>query len=1198
MRIFTRALSLLVLLLLAASTQAQSDYTIPYQDRMIDLEENISSFSWSDLNRADRIRGGHYLWVQFYATPKLEVQERLAAGDVELINFIGNKAYLAYVPTKVDVDFLAQAGVRSITKITNDLKLSENLRYGNIGDWAIEDGRLRVNLLYHDKVSTEYALDQFRELKISIAQNYKGATTIELIIPDDCLTQLAELPFVSYIEVATAPDVKDDTDGRGLHRANSLDTQTEFGRNYDGSGIGVMVRDDGTVGPHIDYTGRIDNTSATETTGTHGDGVGGIMAGAGNLNPDYRGMAAGSDIYVIDYNSSFLDNATTSRINDGTVLITNSSYSNGCNDGYTSTTRTVDQQSNTLPNLLHVFSAGNSNNQDCGYGAGNQWGNITGGHKQGKNVIATANVFSDAGLVTSSSRGPAHDGRIKPDIAANGQNQISTDPNNAYAPFGGTSGAAPGIAGISAQLYQAYQETYDELPEGALIKAAMLNTANDYGNVGPDFRFGWGIVNALRAAELIEDGRFETGAASQGVLNAHEIELPEGTIQARVMLYWRDPAAVTGAAKALVNDLDLKLVAGPGVVDTLLPYVLDHTPNTTALNLPATNGEDHLNNVEQIVLNEPAAGTYTFDVSGFDVPQGNQGYFLVYEIITERITVTFPNGGEHLERGGSEFIHWDAVNSQGTFLIEYSRNNGMSWNGIAEVPANQRLYEWSLPFATSGEAIVRVTSENAMDVSDETFDMCGRVNNNTIELTSICLDSKTFTWNAVNGADSYDFYVLGEKYMEVRGTSTEPEITIDNLPAGEEVWVAVTASSSEDGWTTKRTVAVMFDGSITNCVLGNDLVVSEILSGAGSFSEACSSDADNLVRVMLTNNGMVDLTNFEVSYQLDEGPVVNEIFAGTLAVGESAEYVFTEPLIIENGGEYELTISTENDGDEFLPNNTATISFTLSTTLIDAPVAEDFELAGFPSLDWVLQNPDNDFSWVQASVTGADGLQTTAGYINNYDYNAAPEEDYVVTPVFRLGTNAMMSFDLAKAQFGADFSDAFRVDISSDCGATYSEIYYKEGLELSTLAGYNTTAQWAPAAAGDWRTESVDLADFENSNVSFRFVNINGYGNSTYLDNVNVVSDTISSVRQFQTLEDVELFPNPTRGELNLIVPSVGSQSVDLQLINSVGQTVSRQRAERNGGSYRLNVSTYPSGIYYLRISAGERFAIKKVIVE
>ncbi|MFM8487951.1 MAG: S8 family serine peptidase, partial [Bacteroidota bacterium] len=100
---------------------------------------------------------------------------------------------------------------------------------------------------------------------------------------------------------------------------------------------------------------------------------------------------------------------------------------------------------------------------------GNQWGNITGGHKMAKNAIATANLQADGTLETSSSRGPAYDGRLKPDIAANGTDQGSTNPGNTYQVFGGTSGAAPGIAGCLAQLTQAYRTQYSETPAAALL---------------------------------------------------------------------------------------------------------------------------------------------------------------------------------------------------------------------------------------------------------------------------------------------------------------------------------------------------------------------------------------------------------------------------------------------------------------------------------------------------------------------------------------------------------------------------------------------------------------------------------------------------------------------------------------------------------------------------------------------------------
>ena len=92
--------------------------------------------------------------------------------------------------------------------------------------------------------------------------------------------------------------------------------------------------------------------------------------------------------------------------------------------------------------------------------AGSGWGNVTGGHKQGKNVIAVANLTLTGELASSSSRGPAADGRIKPDIGAKGSSVNSTVPTNDYDLKTGTSMSCPGIAGVMAQVYQGYKELH------------------------------------------------------------------------------------------------------------------------------------------------------------------------------------------------------------------------------------------------------------------------------------------------------------------------------------------------------------------------------------------------------------------------------------------------------------------------------------------------------------------------------------------------------------------------------------------------------------------------------------------------------------------------------------------------------------------------------------------------------------------
>lgn len=808
--------SFLALLFVFSLTYAQNSYDILFQNETYEMPENIATFQWNQMPESSRLNNGYLGWIQFYETPTQQVQDLFKQNNLQLLEYIPHRTYLFYFPENTSITLLKNNGARTIVPVDGSAKLSAKLKSGDFDSWAMDGENILVTLQYHKNVTDTYAINELAHQQIMVKNNYKEQNMLDLSIPNNCLETLSNLSFVKWVDLVVPPSVPDDTRGRSLHRANSLDTQTGAGRNYTGEGIGVMVRDDGRVGPHIDFEGRLTNLTNIANQ-SHGDGVAGIMAGAGNLVPSNRGMATGSDVYVVNYQPNFLDSSTLSLINDGSVQITNSSYSNGCNDGYTTITQTVDQQTLDTPSLLHVFSAGNSNGSNCGYGAGSQWGNITGGHKQGKNVIATANVFFDGSLVNSSSRGPAHDGRIKPDITANGQNQISTNENNTYQTFGGTSGAAPGIAGISAQLYQAYGDLNGgDFPPSALIKATLLNTANEAGNVGPDYKFGWGIVNALQAVKLIEDGRYFADDVAQGITNTHTINVPSGTTQVRFMVYWSDNAASPGANPALVNDLDL-IVTDPSN-STYEPWILNPTPDPITLNNPAINGPDHLNNVEQVLINAPAAGDYDIDITGYNVPMGPQEYFIVYELISENVVMTYPNGGEHFQPFMPETLHWDEVNTTDDFILEYSNNNGGSWNNIATVPNDTHFYTWNIPDNISGNMLVRVTSGSFQDVSDEVFNIA-RIPL-TCNIIQVCEDTASFEWSTVDDADSYDLYILGEKYMEIVGTSNTTSITVPITNPDAPMWFAVRAKNTVEGWESERTRAKFYAGGLLDCVLG------------------------------------------------------------------------------------------------------------------------------------------------------------------------------------------------------------------------------------------------------------------------------------------------------------------------------------------------------------------------------------------
>lgn len=1104
-------LSLFLLLWLGhLSLQAQSagNYAVLLRSGAIILPENAPVFDQEGVISENEVTGDRFIrLIQFYQIPSAEGRRALEEAGIRLLDYVPHRAYIADLPTSVQSAQLQALGIRSITPIPAQLKMADNLRERPFPDWAMRKDKVEVMLKYYRSFSTEDAVAFCRADGIEIVLQNGVNNFMRVAIPQERLEEISLLPYVAWLELVPEPGQPDDVPGRGLHRANAIDTEMASGRHYTGEEVKILVRDDGLVGPHIDFQGRISQDVGGDGGIQHADGVAGIFAGAGNLDPRMRGMAAGAFVYVIDYEDSFLDN-TLSLHTDTEVLVTNSSYSNGCNAGYTANAATVDQQLFDNPTFLHVFSAGNSNNSNCGYGAGNQWGNITGGHKQAKNAIATANVFADASLVNSSSRGPAYDGRLKPDIAANGQDQMSTEPNNTYAPFGGTSGAAPGIAGITAQLHQAFREyNPGQIAEAALLKAVMLNTANDLGNPGPDFRFGWGHVNALRAAMTIEDGRYFSGLIDQGLVNDYTITIPEGVKEAKVMVYWSDREASELAAKALVANLDIELTDQIGA--TYLPWILNPTPDPALLNLPATTGVDTLNNMEQVYIANPAAGDYTLTVAGTEVPFPGQKYWVVYEFIFDEINVTYPIGGEGLVPGEQERIHWDATGTQGAFFVEYSTDGGNTWTVATTASGDARMYLWTVPSEVTGKAFVRVSRDGVEGQNQTPFSIVNVPAN--LHVSQACPEYIRLEWDAVEGATAYEVFSLGALYMDSVGVTSDLffDVPAINFNPTLDHWLSVRAVGDE-GLRGRRAVAIPYSEGLLNCLLDNDLGITEIVSPAAAMASCGSIEIPVVVKVW--NNGVSEQTGAQISYQIGGEAPVTETIPDPIGSGDTISYTFITPATISGGsGLLDIkTWATSSGPDQAAFNDT--LSRTAMVIIypgagVAIGVTEDFQGGVIPPEYWQIQNPDNGFTWEEREVTGANGQTTIAMRVNNYSYSSSGQEDALITVPFDLSEadeTTSLTFDLAYAVYNlSQFWDALRIDLYTDCGQTFAgTVYYKEKDVLATVPPQSSP--FSPSQGSQWRKEVVNLSEFAGQSVVLHFVNITGYGNNLYIDNVNI----------------------------------------------------------------------------------------------
>jgi Subtilase family len=266
-----------------------------------------------------------------------------------------------------------------------------------------------------------------------------------------------------------------------------------------------------------------------------------------------------------------------------------------------------------------------------------------------KNVLAVGACGSAGELALFSSRGPAKDGRVKPDLMAMGLDQFSTVPNGAYANMSGTSMSSPVVTGIAALVAQQWKLTFNNArPTPQQIKTLLIAGARDQVGdpsidlPGPDYTYGFGLVDAQASVDLI---RADAGTGSHvrtaSVANGQTIEIPLTVTAAgklRAVLGWADPEVVLPpptdtedpiADKTLVNDLDLKIVDASG--NTTLPYVLDKNHPTVA----ATRGVNSVDNTEVVEIANAAPGNYRAVIAGKSVPvKSPQTYVFVSTLAT------------------------------------------------------------------------------------------------------------------------------------------------------------------------------------------------------------------------------------------------------------------------------------------------------------------------------------------------------------------------------------------------------------------------------------------------------------------------------------------------------------------------------------------------------------------------------------
>ncbi|HNG89073.1 MAG TPA: S8 family serine peptidase, partial [Saprospiraceae bacterium] len=440
---------------------------------------------------------------------------------------------------------------------------------------------------------------------------------------------------------------------------------------YDGSGITASVKEHRFDSTDVDFLGRyLPSLDAPLPLQLHPHLMASLIGGGGNSDPAGRGAAPG----VLLTSSSFLGLLPDpdAHYTKQQIGVQNHSYGSDIENYYGPSAAAYDHSVQEHPQLLHVFSAGN---QGAAYATVGPYAsipgfaNLSGSFKMAKNALVVGAVDSFGQWLPFSSRGPAHDGRLKPDLVAFGPT--------------GSSEAAALSTGAAAVLQQMLTEKSTFQPPACALRAILIHSADDLPPAGPDFLSGYGSLNLKNALRIAEGWPWARAEIEAGDTLRFYFDLPPDLSQLRITLAWDDPPATPGASPALLHDLDLALLAPDG--SRWLPWVLNTAPHADSLSQAAHRGRDSLNTVEQQLLPKPAAGLYELPVVARGNWSGTQEFVLVYSWDSSNyFEWDCPMRNDPAISGQEAILRWTAHLPADSGRVEWKAVGSTSWHTIRE----------------------------------------------------------------------------------------------------------------------------------------------------------------------------------------------------------------------------------------------------------------------------------------------------------------------------------------------------------------------------------------------------------------------------------------------------------------------------------------------------------------------------------
>jgi hypothetical protein len=1021
-------------------------------------------------------------------------------------------------------------------------------------------------------------------------------------------------------------------------RTNFLNSGGGLGLNLNGDNMTAHVWDGGLArASHQEYDGaggsnRFSVGDGSSTLNFHAAHVTGTIIASG-VQAAAKGMAPHANAVGYDWNSD-LSEATNAAANG--MLVSNHSYGYRGDQlpdwyfgAYIDESRDWDNLMYNSPYYMMVVAAGNDGNQNSYNGSpldGNSSFDKLSGHSTAKNnlVVANAqdaNIDSNGNLIgvsinSSSSEGPTDDYRIKPDITGNGTGVYSTyeSSNTAYNSITGTSMASPNVAGSILILQEHANNVFGNYVRAATLKGIVLHTADDAGITGPDAVWGWGLMNAKRAAETMT-GAGTTSKVEELTLNngqTYSVTVEsDGTSPLLASISWTDQGgtANTGTTNlttpVLVNDLDIRVTQNS---TTYSPYRL------TGVN-SNSKGDNNVDPFERVDINN-ASGSYTITVTHKgSLASGSQDFSLVVTGVSGEpvaCEATTPTSLSASNVGSnSADLTWDAVTGT-TYDVRYRVSGTSTWT--TESVSSSSLTLSGLSSTTQYEAQVR---SKCSDGTSSAYS--SSVSFTTTEVQLVYCDS-----NGNNVSDEYIGRVqLGSLdnssgaassgYADFTSQSTDlgkgdantititPEWTGTVYNEGYSVWI----DYNQDGDFNDAGEQVWTQSATSNTpVSGNFTVPSGALSG------------NTTMRVSMKYNGIPTACE-SFSYGEVEDYTVN------ITTGTPEECTIPSSLATSSIGETTATLawSSESAANDYTVRIRVSGTSSWSTLAASSNSVNVSGLTADTQYEWQVrsncsssssnysssnlftteapvqleycasQGNNSSYEWIQRVVLGS--IDNTSGDNGGYaDFTNLSAD-------LPRGTSTTMNVQAAFS--GSSYTEYWSIWIDLNQDGTFSS---GERLVngsssssnlLSATLNIPSTALTGPTrmrVTMKYNSQATPCEAFAYGEVEDYTVNITNSASSMVATSSDLGGEVLGNE---DNIAIYSLYPNPAEDKLNVNIKNI-DPSKGIQIYSSNGALV---RSISTGEEINtIDVSTLEKGMYILKANTVKEAVSANFIVK